>query len=183
MARIIPAAFEEISDEARTLWNEQVSSHGRMTNMKKTLAHSSLAFKVLMEWYPLRDRVATFLGDRTTTLFAHALSTQSDCLICSTFFRRTLIESGEDPDHLKMDEREEALIQYAQTLTKSSNNVTESLFQKLRSFLSVDQIVEVTTFAGMMIATNVFNNALKVDIDDYLAPYRGILKTSKGQKE
>ncbi len=48
-----------------------------------------------MEWYPLRDEVAGFLGDRATTLFAHAISTQSDCLICSTFFRRILIDVGD----------------------------------------------------------------------------------------
>ena len=26
--------------------------------------------------------------------------------------------------------------------------------------------------AGLMIATNVFNNALRVDLDEYLLPYR-----------
>ena len=34
------------------------------------------------------------------------------------------------------------------------------------------QIVALTAFGGMMIATNVFNNALRVDLDGYLEPYR-----------
>ena len=35
-----------------------------------------------------------------------------------------------------------------------------------------EQIVALTAFGGMMIATNVFNNALQVDLDDYLQPFR-----------
>jgi hypothetical protein len=48
-----------------------------MTNMKRTLAHSPLALDVYMTWYPLRDEVASFLGDRLTGLFAHAISTRA----------------------------------------------------------------------------------------------------------
>ena len=31
-----------------------------------------------------------------------------------------------------------------------------------------DQIVALTAFGGLMVATNLFNNALQVDLDDYL---------------
>ena len=51
-----------------------------------------------MTWYDLRDEVEPFLGERATMLFAHAISAETDCLICSTFFRRLLIDAGEDPD-------------------------------------------------------------------------------------
>jgi hypothetical protein len=30
----------------------------------------------------------------------------------------------------------------------------------------------LTAFGGLMVATNLFNNALKVDLDDYLHAYR-----------
>ena len=30
----------------------------------------------------------------------------------------------------------------------------------------------LTGFGGLMVATNLFNNALKVDLDDYLLSYR-----------
>jgi Enoyl-(Acyl carrier protein) reductase len=44
-------------------------------------------------------------GERRTWLFCHAISTRADCLICSTFFRRLIIDAGEDPDALERDER------------------------------------------------------------------------------
>ena len=34
------------------------------------------------------------------------------------------------------------------------------------------QIVALTAFGALMVATNVFNNALAVPLDEYLEPYR-----------
>src|SRR6267142_6937233 len=105
MARV-PPAKEPLAPAARQELERQRAAHGRVTNMKRTLAHSPEALVALMTWYPLRDAVAAFLGDRATTLFAHAVSTEAECLICSTFFRRILIDAGEDPDRLRLDDRE-----------------------------------------------------------------------------
>src|SRR5207249_8619860 len=101
MARV-PPATGAVAPAAQAELDRQLAAHGRVTNMKRTLAHSPRALLALMEWYPLRDEVAGFLGERRTTLFAHAVSTETDCLICSTFFRRILIDGGEDPDRLEL---------------------------------------------------------------------------------
>jgi alkylhydroperoxidase family enzyme len=125
-----------------------------------------------MQWYPLRETVLPFLGERLTTLFTHAVSTQTDCLICSTFFRRVLIESGEDPDKLTLDDRERAIVEYGRQLARDPNRVSDELYERVARFLEPAQIVALTAFGGLMIATNVFNNALQVDLDDYLQPFR-----------
>ena len=57
-----------------------------------------------------------FLGERTTTIFAHAISAESDCLICSTFFRRILIEADENPDALGLDEEDELVVAFGMRL-------------------------------------------------------------------
>ncbi|MBI3737250.1 hypothetical protein HY256_12160, partial [Candidatus Sumerlaeota bacterium] len=100
MARIKALEREEVSPAMQAEYDGQVARHGRMTNMKRTLAHSPPAFHALMEWYKLRDEIQPFLGERLTMIFAHAISAQTDCLICSTFFRRILVDWGEDPDEL-----------------------------------------------------------------------------------
>src|SRR5215510_11587029 len=112
-----------IDPRAQAELDRQQSAHGRITNMKRTLSRSPAALSALMQWYPLRDEVAAFLGDRTTTLFAHAVSAEADCLICSTFFRRLLIDAGEDPDHPRLDDKSAALIAYGSSLAKDSNSV------------------------------------------------------------
>jgi alkylhydroperoxidase family enzyme len=172
MPRIPPLAYETADPEVRAEFDQIIAAHGRLTNMKQTLAHSPVALRALMEWYPLRDEVEPFLGQRLTTLFVHAISTATDCLICSTFFRRILIDSGEDPDNLVLDEKEQAIVEYGRQLVRDPNQVSDDLFARLRRHFTPAQIVALTAFGGIMIATNVFNNALRVDLDDYLQPYR-----------
>jgi alkylhydroperoxidase family enzyme len=172
MSRIAPLEVADAEPAARAELERQLAAHGRVTNMKRTLAHSATALDALMTWYPLRDRVERFLGERATTLFAHAISTGADCLICSTFFRRILIEAGEDPSALRLDDREQAVVEYGVQLVRDSNQVSDALYGRLEAFLTPAQIVDLTAFGALMIATNVVNNALRVDLDGYLEPYR-----------
>ncbi len=125
-----------------------------------------------MTWYDLRDVVVPFLGERATTLFAHAISAGTDCLICSTFFRRILIDRGEDPDALVLDDWEQTIVAYGRQLARDPHGVSDELFAGLAARLRPEQIVALTAFGGLMVATNLFNNALRVDLDRYLEGYR-----------
>lgn len=171
MARI-PPATGELDPLAQAEVDRQMAAHGRITNMKRTLAHSGAALVALMTWYPLRDTVAEFLGDRATTLFAHAVSTETECLICSTFFRRILKDAGEDPDALVLDARERVIVNYGLALARNNSYVPDATYASVAAILNPREIVALTAFGGMMIATNVFNNALDVDLDDYLHTYK-----------
>jgi alkylhydroperoxidase family enzyme len=172
MSRIPPLDRDDALPETREEWDRQVAAHGRMTNMKRTLARSPLALRVYMEWYPLRDRVEAFLGKRATLLFTHAISAETDCLICSTYFRRNLIDAGEDPDRLVLDETERALVELGRRIARDANGVPDDLYRAVERHRTPEDMVTLVAFAGLMIATNVFNNVLHVDLDDYLAPYR-----------
>jgi len=172
MSRIDRKPYDDATPEMRAGWDDQIARYGRMTNMKQTLAHSFPAFRALMEWYPLRDAVERFLGPRATLLFAHAISAQTDCLICSTFFRRILIDGGENPDALALDPREQVVVDYARQLARDPSNVDDELYARLAAEVAPEDIVTLTTFGAIMVATNLFNNALRVDLDEYLYPYR-----------
>lgn len=172
MPRIAPLEYSAASAEARTAHDEHIRDHARITNMKRTLLHSVPAFRALMEWYPLRDAVQPFLGERLTTLFAHAISSETDCLICSTFFRRIMVDAGEDPDHLELDQREQAVVEFGRRLAVFPSRVPDEVYDRLRAHFDDRQIVALAAFGAIMLATNVFNNALEVELDDYLQPYR-----------
>jgi alkylhydroperoxidase family enzyme len=172
MARIPPLDYADASPEARAAHDHHKEHVGRITNMKRTLLRSLPAFDALMTWYTLRDTVQPFLGERLTHLFAHAVSTENDCLICSTFFRRLLIQSGENPDALKLSPQECAVVEYGRQLGKNSHQVSDEMYADLAAHFSPEQIVALTAFGALMLATNVFNNALGVDLDQYLEPFR-----------
>jgi alkylhydroperoxidase family enzyme len=171
MPRIAPLDYEQMPADARAAHDGHLKI-ARITNMKRTLLHSVPAFDALMTWYRLRDTVQPFLGERLTTLFAHAVSAETDCLICSTFFRRILIDSGDDPDRLEMDEREAAVVAFGRALAQTPHRVPDALYDPVAAYFTDEQMVALTAFGALMVATNVINNVLQVPLDDYLQPYR-----------
>ena len=169
--RVPPAAYDDLPPDAKAA-HDAHTRVARITNMKRTLLHSVPAFEALMTWYPLRDTVRPFLGERLTTLFAHAVSSETDCLICSTFFRRLLVESGEDPDRLVLDAWESAVVAFGRSLAVTPHTVPDPVYRPVAERLSPEQVVALTAFGALMVATNVFNNALEVPLDEYLEPFR-----------
>ena len=172
MTRIAPADPAGAPEASQRLAASHEAAGGRMTNMKWTLARAPVALEALLQWYPLHDQVVPFLGERRTNLFCHAISAQSDCLICSTFFRRLLIDAGEDPDALELDADDELVVTLGRRLATDPHDVDDELFATLRERFGEEEVVALIGFGAIMVATNVFNDALGVPLDGYLEPYR-----------
>ena len=171
MARILPLEYVGASVEVKREFEDQLKKNGRITNMKRTLLHSLPAFHALMEWYALREELLEFIGEREFNLFSHAISTENHCLVCSTFFRKILQDSGDNPDDPEISQREQVLIDFGRRCVTEPGNVDDALFARLEGFFIDSQIVALTAFAGLMIATNLINTALRVDLDEYLTDY------------
>ena len=172
MPRVPQIDYDAAPPDVREAHDDHIRRHARITNMKRTLLNSLPAFRALMEWYPLRDTVQPFLGARLTVLFAHAISAETDCLICSTFFRRMMSDDGMDPDRLQLDEREAAVVEYGRCLAVSPFRVPAATYQRVAAHFDAPQMTSLTAFGAIMVATNVFNNALEIELDEYLHPYR-----------
>src|SRR6188508_1749383 len=101
----------ELPASALAAAERQVRLHGgRITNMKSTLLGHVPSFKAYMEWYTLKDELVPYIGERAVSLFSYAISTENDCLICSVFFRKILIDSGENVDDPQVTEAEQLLM-------------------------------------------------------------------------
>jgi alkylhydroperoxidase family enzyme len=171
MAHISQVNFEDASEEVREQFDYQIRRNGKITNMKKTLLHSLPAYRALMEWYALRDAVEPFLGSRGVNFFCYAISTENDCLICSTFFAQILDELNIDFKNFSFTEQEIAVIDYGRALVSSPHDIPDEIFVRLKRFLNEEQIVALTAFGSIMIATNLINTALKVELDEELIPF------------
>jgi alkylhydroperoxidase family enzyme len=172
MPRIAPLEREETTGETRVMFDRELARFGRLTNMKRTLLRSPPAYRALMEWYPLFDSIKAFLGERLAIIFAHAISSASDCLICTTFMRRILLNWGENPNELILDEKGNALVDFGRAVVGSGNRVPDELYRRLAGLFNPEQLVALTAFASLMVATNMINNILEVDLDEYLYEYR-----------
>ena len=171
MAYISQVAYETASPEQRAEIDQQIQAHGRITNMKLTLLHSLPAFHTLMEWYPLEAELESFLGERAVNFFCYAISTADQCLICSTFFRKILKDLNIDFETFAFTEEEQLLVDYGRAIVQDPNHVPPELFERLKAHWNEEQIVAITAFAAMMIATNLINEVLQVCLDDCLSAY------------
>ncbi|WP_431285672.1 hypothetical protein ACQW02_13055 [Humitalea sp. 24SJ18S-53] len=150
------------------------ATHGRITNMKQTLLHSVPAFHAYMEWYTQYDRLLPLFGERAVWLFCHAISSGTDCLICSTFFRRLLLDAGIKPGEYVANEKEALLSAFGrQFLTAQGEGKSGPvLWAKLNAAHPPAVLVDLVAFGGLMVATNLFNNMVGVQLDEYLEDYR-----------
>jgi alkylhydroperoxidase family enzyme len=172
MARIAPLEFATATaGELATLRSIGEQGAGTATNMKRTLARSPAALRALLQWYPLRDEVAVFLGERGVRLYCLAISTGTTCPLCTTYFRRELIDAGEDPAALRIEEPLATVVEFGAALASNPHGIADALWARLAAAYDNKQLVLLTAFGTLMIATNVFNNALRVDIDASLQAY------------
>jgi hypothetical protein len=173
MPRIYPLPEAAADDSLKAAWAKHIADYpgSRITNMKATLSHAPLAFEVYMQWYPLYHAVIGIVGERMAYLFAHAISEASNCPLCTTFFRKIIIQNGERPEDLHLTETEQQLLDFGAAIAQHRGEVQGVLYSPIRQQFSDAQIVVLVAFAGQMIATNLFNNVLEVEIDEYLTPY------------
>jgi alkylhydroperoxidase family enzyme len=165
--------YETSSEEVRREYDDQIARHGRITNMKRTLLHSVPAFNAYMEWYTLRDLIVPFIGERALSLFSYTISNGNNCLICSLFFRKILVDSGEDPDNPNLSDVERLLMELGRQIAVDPHAITGDIYAGLKEKFTQEQIVLIVAFAGIMYATNLFNTVAKVPLDEVLYPYRG----------
>ncbi|TKT92618.1 carboxymuconolactone decarboxylase family protein [Dyadobacter frigoris] len=172
MPRIAPLETNEQSTEIKIAFIQHKTVYNtKITNMKATLGHSPTAFNVYMQWYPLFEELKRLTGTRLATLFAWSVSKASDCPLCSTYFRKAIIESGENPEALVITEDEQQLLTFGAAIAQQKGFVADEIYDPIREKYSDEEIVVFTAFAGIMIATNIFNNVIHTKIDEYLTPY------------
>jgi alkylhydroperoxidase family enzyme len=171
MSRISKVIYEEALPEIQEEYNSVVKHHGSVSNMKATLLHSPAALRAVLEWYTLFGKVQPVLGKRLSILFCNAISRENACTLCATYMQKEIVEAGEDPERLQLDDRDSTIIEFGRQLAADPNRVSDDLFARLRSYLTETQVVELTVFGALMIVNNVVNSALRVEVDEGLSAY------------
>ena len=172
MPRIKPLTQNEITPEMQAVFDKHVQEQkSRITNMKATMGKQLLVFDVYMRWYDLYEQVKIISGARAAYLFCHSISAASNCPLCTTYFRKIMIDKGENPQQLIVSEAEQALIDFGSSIANNKGEVPADIYNAIIKSYNEEAIIVLVGFAGQMIATNIFNNVLEVEIDEYLAQY------------
>ncbi|EJZ17599.1 hypothetical protein NE852_17685 [Rhizobium sp. Pop5] len=168
MSHLPQIDYADASEEIRAAHDEEIRLRGRMTNMKRTLLHSPVAHRIYAEWFTLRAELDPQISDREIWIFSHAISKAAKSKIAITFFRRALINKGFDPDALEFSEVEVLLDAFGKAIVAESNAVPAELWARLKERYDTKTLVDLVAFAGIMLATAVFNNVVEVELDPEL---------------
>eukprot|EP00919_Chromeraceae_sp_WS-2016_P041553 GHVR01099018.1.p2 GENE.GHVR01099018.1~~GHVR01099018.1.p2 ORF type:complete len:179 (-),score=51.02 GHVR01099018.1:199-735(-) len=171
MPHIPQLDYSAANPEQQAAHDEELRLRGRMTNMKRTLLHSPQALRIYGEWFTLRDELRPVLGDRAIWLFCHAICVASDSAVGIGFMRRALIEAGDNPDALVLDDTGTLLARVGTAIARNPKSIAADDWRALQALYPAKTLVDLIAFAGQMIATNVFTDAVETTIDPELAPY------------
>ncbi|PUA20066.1 hypothetical protein [Glaciimonas sp. PCH181] len=168
MARINHVNRDTLDDERRQAYDDEIARVGLVTNMKQTILHSLAAHQAYHGSYLIKAELIKLLGKRGFSIYAHAISSASACLLCSTFFRRQLAAENISPADFNPTEEEQLLIDVGSTIGGRATALDEDLWRRLKERYDETAIVNLIAFGGTMVATNIFNSILEVELDDYL---------------
>lgn len=158
---------DALEGEAQEIYDAAMERSGRVTNMVKTLLHSVPAFRAI-EFYPVRDVLMKKIGTRATYFYCYAISSENECLICTTLHAKLLAEFDLTHEEFEFTAAEEVLIDYGRALVANANSIDEGIYARLRELFTEEEIVLITAVGCKMIASNLFNSAMQVDLDEYL---------------
>ena len=178
MARIKPVTSTVLSSATKQAFDDHVKQYrSRITNMKAVLGHSLPAFEVYMQWYPLYEEIKKILGERLAYLYGWSISLASNCPLCSTYFRKIIIDAGENPENLELTAAEQEVLNFGSSIAQQQGIIEDDIYYKVSERYIEKEMVLLIAFAGQMIATNIFSNTIKTDIDEYLKGYLPVTKS------
>ena len=136
MSYIPMTEYETSNDEVRKEYDDQISKHGRITNMKRTLLRCVPAFKAYMEWYTLYDLLVPVIGERAISLYSYAISKPK--MIKST--AETIISPVTSKVEAKMSEISKIIENATPAIPNElslvpSKNITEAYIQRKKNKL------------------------------------------------
>lgn len=165
MSHVPLVTREDLSAEGQERWDaEIVRSGAEPTNMKRALLNHLPSYDALMNWYPLYAEVQRFIGDRGAIVYSYAISSTNECLLCTTYFRRDLVERGEDINGGDLTPEEEDIAAFGRALARHQPS-DDALVQRLVERYGDEAVVALVGFGILMIGNNIVNSFLGVELD------------------
>ena len=150
-------ADDELAPDARAAMDAFLAEHpGPLSNLDRTLLGSAAVFDAYLRWFELRDEVVPFLGERAVTLFCLAISEGYAAPYCVEFFRRALLDGGDDPGAPQVTEAEQLLRDWGRAIGEGAASIDAVLTERVEQTFQPKLRLALVAFAGFMVATALF---------------------------
>lgn len=152
-------------------WNQR-RKYGRILDAALLWARAPRLFLGVSTLYGMIDRRSSPIEPALRSLVTVRVSQINWCAFCVDLNSATLLERGVAPEKLQaleewrgsnlFTERERAVLDYAEAMTRSDAKVDDSQFERLRAHFDDDGIVELTGLIAFQNMSSKFNSALAV---------------------
>lgn len=164
------------SPEIIEAFQRMKEKRGKVTNIYKALAHKPEILKTIGPFVAAvqkPDEVDEKLKERIILRVSKLNSSDYCCHAHEQisekmgFSREEIDEILSDPESAEISERQKVALRYAEALTLKPGDIPDEIFRDLRKYFNESQIVEITAIAALYNMINRFNEALKLDPEDY----------------
>ncbi len=108
----------------------------------------------LIDWDALREDISPWIGERASMLFASAISAAAGSNACAAYFRRMLVDAGDDPDNPQVTEAEQLLIDWGRLVATTPAAISDDFYARLESTFSPERRQTLLRFATRTVAIN-----------------------------
>jgi hypothetical protein len=163
---------DELRPPARAAIDREMELHGgEYSNVRAALLGNLASFRAYTEWYSLRDEIAPWIGERAVTLFAYAISDAAGSRVLAPYFRKILVDSGDDPVRPQVTEAEQLLIDWGRLIATTPHGIPVDFAALLESTFAPERRLTLLAFAGLTLALNVITIVGGIPTDDSLIEY------------
>jgi uncharacterized peroxidase-related enzyme len=176
VARVTYIEEERTDDPViRDAYERMRKKRGKVTNIYKALAHKPEILAAMGPFVAavqrpdeldpkLKERIilrVSMLNHSAYCCHAH------EQISAKMGFTSAEIAEMGDPQAAQISKPEKAALKYAEELTLSPGNIRDETYADLEAYYSESQIVEITAIAALYNMINRFNEALKLDPEEY----------------
>ena len=170
--RVEPRAHSDYPWFIRIFFWKQKRRYGSVLNSGQIWARSPWVFSALALLYGALDRKSSPIDPALRSLVTVRVSQINHCAFCVDINSATLLKRGVPPEKVEalqgwrdsnlFDERERSALSYAEAVTRSDEDVDDSLFGQLRKHFDDDGLVELTGLIAFQNMSSKFNSALDI---------------------
>lgn len=161
----------------RLFFWDQKRRYGAILQPSLLWARVPRLFGAVSVLYGVLDRKSSPLSPVLRSLVTVRVSQINWCRFCIDINSANLAERSGSMDKVEMlaqwkesdlfDEKERAVLEYAEAVTYSDQQVTDELVERLKSFFDDDGIVELTGLIAFQNLSSKFNSSLDVPSQDF----------------
>ena len=174
MARVRDIELQEVADDLKPTYSKFHESYGPFLNQVRVFAHRPPALRHIMGML-LEFADEALLPKRYLEIALVVVSKLNECEYCVIHHTPKLVSEGFsdatahrilESDCPGFDEIDYLVRDYAVTVTRHANRVTDSMHERLREHFSEEQIVELTLRIALCGFFNRFNDALGIEVEE-----------------